>query len=259
MPTFTMTKLAAALVQNLKDLNAKERDHLMRFAYLGVTDAYEENTDIWLSKGMLDALKPQLAGTRLNSSKRCVFAAMDYHLDWFYAALVRTCKGEESGALKDDSPCEDDSLRPITGNQEDIDLLVVFADDEGNVVILCVEAKGAASFDKEQLARKVIRLDRILVASGAKGLLKCKLVLIAPEARRPAFKDCLTHARSLPEGDEVHDMRDCLANLATDIGRDEQFFVELKGFPKKLKKVTRTGPDDTGEKRTYAGWEITPR
>lgn len=74
-----MNGFASLLVQNLKALNAKERDHLMRFAYLG-------STAPWLSKEMICALKKQLPGD-LGPDAKCVFAGMDYHLDWLHAAL----------------------------------------------------------------------------------------------------------------------------------------------------------------------------
>lgn len=253
-----MTNLAASLVQNLKNLNAKERDHLMRFAYLGATQEYEKNEALWLSDAMKAALEPHLSKDHLDKEeekRRCVFAGMDYHLDWLYAALIRTCKGEESGPLDDGSECSDDSLRPIIGIQEDLDLLVVYADDQNRVEILCIEAKGDASFNKVQLARKLTRLDRIFVASGAKknsDWLKCKFLLIAPKA--PSFSNCL---------DFVKDAYPYLANESVSIGRDDDFFVPLKGFPESLTKVTRTSehpsPTDTNGKRTFTHWKITKR
>jgi hypothetical protein len=203
---------------------------------------------------MKAALKPQLSKNHLDSTRECVFAGMDYHLDWLYAALVRTYKGEESGPLNDGSRCEDDSLRPVIGIQEDLDLLVVYADDQSRVEILCIEAKGDASFNKVQLARKLTRLDRIFVASGAKKAdwLKCKFLLVAPKA--PSFTNCL---------DFVKDAYPYLADATVSIGRDDDFFVPLKGFPKSLKKVTRTAerqiPADANGKRTYSGWKITKR
>ena len=216
-----MTDFAASLVQNLKDLNAKERDHLMRFAYLGAANKYEENKDLWLSEQMKAALEPQLSKTHLDSSTRkCDFAGMDYHLDWLYAALVRTyCEGQESGPLDDGSECKDDSLRPVIGIQEDLDLLVVYADDQDRIVILCIEAKGIAPVDKLQLARKLVRLDRILVASGAKDRLQCRLVLIAPAGRAPeSDSSCLEFVQSPPGEVRRQEMRDSLKLLSTDIG-----------------------------------------
>jgi len=251
-----MTELATTLVQNLKELNAKERDHLMRFAYLGATEAYEGDTKRWLSDEMLSALKPQLADIHLSPSARCVFAAMDYHLDWLYAALFRTYKGGETGVLDDGSPCKDDSLRPIIGILEDLDLLVVFADDE-KVVVLCIEAKGDASFSKLQLARKLVRLDRIITASVGSPPpmgLHFKLVLIAPN--EPAFNDCVEHAKALP-GERFSDMRGYLANHPSGIGTGLRF-LKLAGFPKTLKKVTRVDPTNASPKR-FTHWKIEKR
>ncbi len=252
-----MNSFASLLVQNLKQLNAKERDHLMRFAYLGATGAYEDNADRWLSVEMERALKDRFAKSGLDASARCVFASMDYHLDWLHVALLLACNKEiacdQMGLLDDGLP--DDSLRPVIGIQEDLDLLVVFATDS-NVFLLCIEAKGDASFDKVQLARKLIRLDRIIVASGAinRADLQCTLVLIAPKT--PAFTDCLEYTRSLPGG-KFSDMRDYLEHHPSGIGGGVKF-VELAGFPKTLKKVTRTDPANASSKE-FTHWRIKNR
>ena len=46
-----------------------------------------------------------------------------------------------------------------------MDLLAVFVDGS-NTIVLFIEAKGAGSFGRVQLARKLVQFDRILAASG---------------------------------------------------------------------------------------------
>lgn len=71
------------------------------------------------------------------------------------------------------------------GNQEDVDLLVVYRKANADRVVL-VEAKGSAAFNRVQLARKLIRLDRIITKSGVdKNVFR--LVLASPGM--PRFQD----------------------------------------------------------------------
>lgn len=142
-----MNAFAELLSDNLKVLNAKERDHLMRFAYLGVEGEYgsgAQASERWLSDPMLAALS-----TLVPDNAKCIFAGMDYHLDWLYAALSfaqlgkKVCDHEKvrGGARMhwiDERPCPwptyesselGRTLMPVTGLNEDIDLLAVFEKD----------------------------------------------------------------------------------------------------------------------------------
>jgi hypothetical protein len=107
-----------------------------------------------------------------------------------------------------------------------------------------------------QLARKLIRLDRILVDGGVTpqtdSWLKYRLVLAAPE--QPDFKCCLTYAHGL---DAVPTGRGkfkalCLAldtkNHRSGIG-EGLHFLPLGGFPKDVYAVERErrGGDPAGE------------
>lgn len=283
---------ADRLVENLKALNAKERDHFMRFAYLGATNPYDGTVDRWLSTEMTQALRP-LTGLSNTDATRCIFAGMDYHLDWLYAALTLTCQGkyipnnakdtqdEETMEVRkgwqslaeldldgDINPDAVESLRTVNGRIEDVDLLVVFAEG-GKVVVLLVEAKGVASVNKKQLARKVVRLDRILESSGVgkcAELLTCKCVLVAPnrpKPKRPASSDEFwpPNLRELAGDFRDTELRDIfLGELhAKGLGTAEFNFVPLACFPKKssLGKVTRIKIKD--EPRVYEAWKIAKR
>ncbi|MBP9154064.1 MAG: hypothetical protein KBF48_03905 [Xanthomonadales bacterium] len=176
-------EMKGALLRNLKPLNAKERDHLMRDAYLGIGSAEVDidhgKTTRFLSAEFDKRLKEHIRHElKLTGEARCVFAGMDYHLDWIFAALWMATQNPAWPYSADSTPVKMadhtrvenlDSMytdfRPVMGIQEDIDLLAVYEVDD-TLAIVFIEAKGSAAFDRVQLARKLIRLDRILVDSG---------------------------------------------------------------------------------------------
>ena len=79
----TTMELKDALIRNLQVFNAKERDHLMRFAYLGQNTPYTQDS-AYMHPDFDQALRD--VGS-LDGSAKCIFAGMDYHLDWLFAAL----------------------------------------------------------------------------------------------------------------------------------------------------------------------------
>ena len=83
---------------------------------------------------------------------RDAFAAVDYHLDWLYAALT---------LLHDpDIDIHPNKDRFLHASTEDIDFLVAFAAaDEYHLIFL--EAKGVTSFSNEQLRSKLVRLEAL--------------------------------------------------------------------------------------------------
>lgn len=255
------------LVENLKALNAKERDHLMRFAYLGDTGAYHE-TKCWLSDNITVELWEQLAGTQLYDQKpACVFAAMDYHLDWLYAALFLACSEKEEGIrVEVDKRCRaipdcgesDPTLRPISGSQEDVDLLVVFEKGE-KVVVLFIEAKGAASVDKKQLKRKLTRLGHILEESGARNCLECKFVLVGrePNIQRES-EELLEEARGY-SGEACDLLTSGLPPEETEKKHINR--IPLKGFPAHVWRVERTVPEPPKPEKpkAFKEWKVVKR
>jgi hypothetical protein len=240
--------MTEAFIRNLKLLNAKERDHLMRFAYLGEGAPYE-SASTFLSREADDRLRVHAVEMGLAPSARCVFAGMDYHLDWLFVALWMARHSPAWTPLEGGEPPFEPmavheavadtkalytDFRPVSGSQEDVDLLVVY-DDDDKLAVLCIEAKGSASFDKVQLARKLIRLDRILVDAGMTSderSMEFRLVLAAP--KRPSFDSCLDFARSLPVakagGDKFDAMRAALATHRSGIGVGLHYLC-IGGFP----------------------------
>ena len=111
----------AALLEYLESFNRKERFFLVGEA-LG-NPAFRLSSDFRARLGAAFALAiPDDA-----------LVAMDYHLDWIYVSLVLDAGDNESAVLPNDE-------RLVSGNQEDVDLLVAF-DDGRTVQLLLLEAK----------------------------------------------------------------------------------------------------------------------
>lgn len=81
------------------------------------------------------------------------FVAMDYHLDWLYAALSLTFLGERGLTYLNDRQL-------VRANQEDVDLIIAFQQGREHHIVL-LEAKGDSSFDNDQIRSKVNRLIEI--------------------------------------------------------------------------------------------------
>jgi len=132
--------VATTLVENLKMLNRKERFFLIGEA-LG-------NRDFKLDSGFRGRLGRTLGLTVPDDT----FVAMDYHLNWLYAALMLTYRPQEGG-------CYPDPDVYVEENQEDVDLLVAWDLPEPHVIM--IEAKGATYFTHKQMESKLRRLVKI--------------------------------------------------------------------------------------------------
>lgn len=110
------------LVPHLRRLNRKERFFLVGLA-LG-------NKEFRLG----DEFRQKLSDLLGLFVPEDAFVAMDYHLDWLFAAIHLAATSGAPGPHPRDS-------RLITGTQEDIDLLVAFDGDSESRVIM-VEASG---------------------------------------------------------------------------------------------------------------------
>ncbi len=80
------------------------------------------------------------------------YVAMDYHLDWLQMALYLAGTAQPPARIRND--------RLVTGNQEDVDLLVAF-DGESTTHLALVEAKVETGWTNSQLRSKAGRLSRI--------------------------------------------------------------------------------------------------
>ena len=134
------------LIDNLCSFNSKERFFLIGHA-LG-------NKDFTLSH----VFKKEIANALRLDMPDSLFAAMDYHLDWLYASLHLTFNGGECQIFPN-------SDRLVKAQQEDIDLIIAFAEDTTCHIIL-VEAKGVTGWTNKQMNSKATRFAEIFGSDG---------------------------------------------------------------------------------------------
>lgn len=87
------------------------------------------------------------------------FVAMDYHLDWIYASAYLSHQGVNDS---DKHPNPD---KLVSGNQEDVDLIVAFDAGETTHLIM-LEAKAETAWSNKQMDSKAERLTAIFGRGG---------------------------------------------------------------------------------------------
>ena len=87
------------------------------------------------------------------------FVAMDYHLDWIQASVYLP-EEESSG-----NQVYSNATRLVTGTQEDVDLIIAFADGRTTHLIM-LEAKAETGWTNKQAMSKAGRLNRIFGPRG---------------------------------------------------------------------------------------------
>jgi hypothetical protein len=202
------------LIETSRSFNRKERFYLVGKA-LG-------NENFQLSKAFRDQLGSAI-GVSVPSS---AFCAMDYHLDWLYAALYLQSHDSQSTIVEDSSG-------NITGNQQICVFLVSF---ERNTIthLVLLEAKGATSWSNEQMRCKTERLRGIFVEDGNRFQdVKPHFLLTSP--RRPK------------------NLKEELWPLWMRRGDDTNWF-ELDKWPKNPVKVTLVDPPNQLSKY----WKVEP-
>lgn len=135
------------LIHWLRRLNWKERYYLVDHV-LG-TDGFKLSPEF----------RKQLGAAIEFDVPPDAFAAMDYHLDWLYAAIKMSTGGISSDGHWDNAE------RIATGTQLDTDLLVVFRNKERTDIVM-VEAKVKGSWDNRQMRKKVSRLTEVFGEAG---------------------------------------------------------------------------------------------
>ena len=128
------------LIEYLRSFNRKERFILLREALGGETFRLNESFRRRLG---------DLLGISIPAD---AFVAMDYHLDWLQTSLYLTATPSPP------KPIPNDGL--VSGNQEDVDLLVAFEDSATTHLVL-IEAKVETGWTNKQLRSKADRLDLI--------------------------------------------------------------------------------------------------
>ncbi len=83
------------------------------------------------------------------------FVAIDYHLNWIFAAAALTFGNPAWGLVYENKD------RVIDGTQEDIDLLVAFENASGLTHLIMLEAKGVIAFSNNQFQHKIGRFKSI--------------------------------------------------------------------------------------------------
>jgi hypothetical protein len=111
-------------VENLKLLDSHERPILLRWA-LG-------QSDLALAEGVRELIGEAVGLTVPPDA----FVAMDYTLDWLYAAISLTVTTDPPDALRAWPGASE-----LMASPEDVDLLVAWEDDGGCHLVL-LEAKG---------------------------------------------------------------------------------------------------------------------
>ena len=142
------------MMEALMAFNRKERYHLICEAVVG--------GQMQLNEGFRKSLEEK-SGIKIPGD---AFVAMDYHLDWISAAFQlakhNTCLQAAAEDSEEFNNQPDGAAYPVlTGNQEDVDLLVAFPVDNKLYLIL-VEAKADSGWTTKQLESKSERLKAIL-------------------------------------------------------------------------------------------------
>ncbi len=133
----------SSMIENLDRLNRKER-----FFLIGTVLGNPNFT--------LDAkFRTELSSKFGLDIPANAFVAMDYHLNWIYAAAVLTFSSPEKDRLWDNSGGF------IDGTQEDVDLLVAFTDKFDITHLIMLEAKGVTAFSNKQFEHKMDRFKKI--------------------------------------------------------------------------------------------------
>jgi len=102
--------------------------------------------------------------------------AMDYHIDWLYAALDIFLTGR---ALTKDGidltfPVGVSSDKCVMAQQEDIDLVVAHGRD-----VFLIEAKAFAAWDTRQMRSKLDRIDQLAARIGVSSNVRLHLALLS--------------------------------------------------------------------------------
>jgi hypothetical protein len=138
------------LINNLEALNRKERYYLL-------LEIIRENA-FKPSKRFIKSLRNKLVEPAITRSN-LQFAAMDYHLDWIYAALYATTENIDLKVKQENTNVAVKNNGLVSGAQQDIDFIMAFSDEQSDVThLILIEAKGVGRWNTKQLTDKGVRL-----------------------------------------------------------------------------------------------------
>lgn len=135
-----------SLIEIIKNFNSKERFFLAG-QILG-------NPAFSLSREFREKLGDKLG----ISIPAYAFSAMDYHLDWLYAAM-NLARDNDPGKIYSNAE------QLIKAQQEDVDWLTAF-EDAGITHLILIEAKGVSGWTNKQMTSKANRLREIFGEEG---------------------------------------------------------------------------------------------
>ncbi len=162
----------SAIIEYLRSFNRKERFFLVGTA-LG-NPAFRLDS----------AFSQRLGGTFALEVPSDVFVAMDYHLDWIYASAYLSQEGVNASGK------HPNTAGLVSGNQEDVDLIVAFDAGETTHVIM-LEAKAETAWTNKQADSKAKRLTAIFGKEGdAFPQLRPHFGLMSPRPPRRLMTDC---------------------------------------------------------------------
>jgi hypothetical protein len=153
------------LIDRLRTFNSKERFFLVGEVF--------DNRDFTLGEKFRERLNTKLK----LSIPAGAFSAMDFHIDWLYASLKLATDGESVKPY----PNKHRGLRIIKGQQEDIDWLIAYRDDNKYHIIL-IEVKGVTGWTNKQMTSKAKRFEEIFGREGNDWLgIEPHFVMMSPE------------------------------------------------------------------------------
>jgi hypothetical protein len=163
-----------SMIDYLEKLNRKERYFLIGLA-LG-------NPKFKLDESFLKKLNDEFHIAIPDKA----FVAMDYHLNWIFAAAILASGNPATNYVYDNKD------KFIDGTQEDIDLLVAYEDKFGINHLIMLEAKGVTSYDNNQFRHKIDRFKKIFGEKGDRfAKIKPYFGLISPrESKGLDFEYC---------------------------------------------------------------------
>jgi len=141
-------KTKFTMVDYLEQLNRKERFFLIGLA-LG-------NPKFKLDESFLKKLNNEFH----TDIKGRTFVAMDYHLNWIFAAAELAVGTPVHDNIYDNKD------KVIDGTQTDVDLLIAYEDNGGFTNLVMLEAKGVTSYDNVQFRHKIDRFTKIFGENG---------------------------------------------------------------------------------------------
>ncbi|WP_224407561.1 hypothetical protein [Afifella sp. IM 167] len=132
-----------SLKECLAAFNRKERYWLFRAATFGFSKTSNLHKDF----------RTELNNHLSIKIPKDAWWAIDYHIDWLFAALVLYLRKGNVSSAPFYNPKTHEDKKAIRGSNEDFDLIIAF-----KKTIILVEAKGLMSWSNEQLQRKCSRL-----------------------------------------------------------------------------------------------------